>query len=142
MPSERGTPPAMVHSTPVPAQVMHSSTLRRLTPGPYTFVLEATREVPRVLLHKRRTVGIRVPDNPICVALVAALGRPLLTSSAVPPGGDTACIDVDEGKRAWPNGLDLAIDGGVTTGKVSTVVSLIGDEIQILRVGLGAEELV
>jgi tRNA threonylcarbamoyl adenosine modification protein (Sua5/YciO/YrdC/YwlC family) len=116
--------------------------MRRLTPGPYTFVLEATREVPRLLLDKRRTIGIRVPENEICAALVRALGRPLLTSSAVPPGSDTACRDLDEAKEAWPNGLDLAIDGGVTPGKQSTVVSLIGDEIEILRVGLGADELV
>ncbi len=116
--------------------------MRRLTPGPYTFVLEATREVPRVLLDKRRTIGIRVPENAICAALVRALGRPLLTTSAVPPGSDTACIDIDEAKAAWPNGIDLAIDGGITPGKVSTVVSLIGDEIEILRAGLGADELV
>jgi tRNA threonylcarbamoyl adenosine modification protein (Sua5/YciO/YrdC/YwlC family) len=115
--------------------------MRRLTPGPYTFVLEATREVPRVLLDKRRTIGIRVPEHAICAALVRGLGRPILTSSAVPPGSNVACIDVDEGKEAWPNGIDLAIDGGMTPGKVSTVVSLIGDEIEILRAGLGADEL-
>jgi tRNA threonylcarbamoyl adenosine modification protein (Sua5/YciO/YrdC/YwlC family) len=115
--------------------------MRRLTPGPYTFILEATREVPRVLLDKRRTIGIRVPEHAICAALVRGLGRPILTSSAVPPGGDVACIDIDEGKQAWPKGIDLAIDGGITPGKVSTVVSLIGDEIEILRAGLGADEL-
>jgi tRNA threonylcarbamoyl adenosine modification protein (Sua5/YciO/YrdC/YwlC family) len=115
--------------------------MRRLTPGPYTFVLEATREVPRVLLDKRRQVGIRVPDNAICAALVRGLGRPLLTSSAIPPGSDTACLDIDEGKAAWPSGIDLAIDGGVTPGKVSTVVALVGDQIEILRAGLGADEL-
>ncbi len=116
--------------------------MRRLTPGPYTFVLEATREVPRILLDKRRQVGIRVPANEICAALVRALGKPLLTSSAVPPGSDRACIDIDEAKEAWPNGIDLAIDGGPTPGRVSTVVSLVGDEIEILRIGLGADELV
>jgi len=115
--------------------------LRRFLPGPYTFVLEATREVPRILLDKRRQVGVRVPRSPICIALVRALGRPLLTSSAVPPGGDRACIDVDEGKEAWPSGLDLTIDGGPTPGKPSTVVSLVGDDVAILREGLGAEAL-
>ena len=115
--------------------------LRRLLPGPYTFVLEATREVPRVLLDKRRQVGIRVPESNICAALIAALGKPLLTSSAVPPGTDRACMDVDEGREAWPHGLDITIDGGPTPGEPSTVVSLIGDEMEILREGLGMEQL-
>jgi tRNA threonylcarbamoyl adenosine modification protein (Sua5/YciO/YrdC/YwlC family) len=116
--------------------------MRRLTPGPYTFVLEASREVPRVLLDKRRQIGIRIPDSRICVELVRQLGRPLLTSSAVPPGSDKACRDVAEGKEAWPSGIDVAIDGGVSVGKVSTVVSLIDDRIEIIRAGLGADELV
>lgn len=115
--------------------------LRRLTPGPYTVVLPATREVPKVLLDKRRTVGIRVPESPICLALVAALGRPLLTSSAVPPGGEAAVIDVDEGKEAWGDALDVAIDGGAVPGQPSTVVSLLEDHIEILREGLGIEAL-
>jgi len=115
--------------------------MRRLTPGPYTFVLPATREVPRVLLDKRRAVGIRIPASPICHALVRALGRPLLTSSAVPPGADQACIDVDDGKAAWGAQLDLTIDGGATPGKPSTVVSLADDEITILRAGLGVEAI-
>lgn len=115
--------------------------MRRLTPGPYTFVLEASREVPRVLLDKRRQIGIRVPQSKICVELVRQLGKPILTSSAIPPGSDEACRDVEEGKAAWPYGIDVAIDGGVAPGKVSTVVSLIGDRIEILRAGLGADEL-
>jgi tRNA threonylcarbamoyl adenosine modification protein (Sua5/YciO/YrdC/YwlC family) len=102
--------------------------MRRLTPGPYTFVLEASREVPRVLLD--------------CVELVRKLGKPILTSSAVPPGSDDACRDVAEGKEAWPSGIDVAIDGGATPGRVSTVVSLIEDRIEIIRAGLGADELV
>jgi tRNA threonylcarbamoyl adenosine modification protein (Sua5/YciO/YrdC/YwlC family) len=115
--------------------------MRRILPGPYTVVLEATREVPKVLLDKRRTVGIRVPESPISLALVAALGRPLLTTSAIPPGSDAPCLDVDDGLEAFPGGLDLCIDGDLTVGQVSTVVSLIGDQIEILRVGLGADAL-
>jgi tRNA threonylcarbamoyl adenosine modification protein (Sua5/YciO/YrdC/YwlC family) len=115
--------------------------MRRLTPGPYTFVLEATREVPRVLLDKRRQIGIRIPDSRICAGLVQALGKPLLTSSAIPPGAEDACRDVDEGKEAWPSGIDVAVDGGATPGRISTVVSLIGDRIEVLRAGQGAEEL-
>jgi tRNA threonylcarbamoyl adenosine modification protein (Sua5/YciO/YrdC/YwlC family) len=115
--------------------------LRRLLPGPYTFVLPATREVPRVLLDKRRTVGIRVPDSPICAALIAALGRPLLTSSAVPPGATDAVLDVDEAKETWGEEIDVLVDAGVTRGKLSTVVSLVEDQIDILRAGQGVEEL-
>lgn len=116
--------------------------MRRLTPGPYTFILAASREVPRVLLDKRRQIGIRIPDSRICVELVRQLGKPILTSSAVPPGSDEACHDVEEGKEAWPSGIDVAIDGGMTAGKVSTVVSLIEDRIEIIRAGLGADELI
>jgi tRNA threonylcarbamoyl adenosine modification protein (Sua5/YciO/YrdC/YwlC family) len=114
--------------------------MRRILPGPYTVVLEATREVPRLLLDKRRTIGIRVPKSPICEALVRALGRPLLTTSAIPPGADAACLDLDEAKAAWPSGVDLFIDGGPTPAEPSTIVSLIGDEIEVLREGLGPIE--
>lgn len=112
-------------------------TMRRLLPGPYTFVLEATREVPKILTGKRRTIGIRVPASPICEALVRALGKPLLTTSATPPEGDRTCIDVDEAKEAWPHGVDLMIDGGPVPGEPSTVLSIVDDEIEVIREGLG-----
>ena len=114
--------------------------MRRILPGPYTVVLAATREVPRLLLDKRRTIGIRVPKNPICEALVRELGRPLLTTSAIPPGAEGACLDVDAARAAWPSGIDLTIDGGPAPGEPSTVVSMIGDEIEVLREGLGPIE--
>jgi tRNA A37 threonylcarbamoyladenosine synthetase subunit TsaC/SUA5/YrdC len=81
-----------------------------------------------------------VPKSPICEALVRALGRPLLTTSAIPPGADAACLDLDEAKAAWPSGVDLFIDGGPTPAEPSTIVSLIGDEIEVLREGLGPIE--
>jgi tRNA threonylcarbamoyl adenosine modification protein (Sua5/YciO/YrdC/YwlC family) len=114
--------------------------MRRILPGPYTVVLEATREVPRLLLDKRRTVGIRVPASPTCEALVRALGKPILTTSAVIPGESRAVLGIDEGKEAWPNDLDVAIDGGALPGEPSTVLSLVGDQIEVLREGLGAVE--
>ena len=114
--------------------------MRRILPGPYTVVLEATREVPRLLLDRRRTIGIRVPMSPICESLVRALGRPLLTTSAIPPGSERPCLDVDEGKTAWPSGVDLFLDGGSVPGEMSTVVSMIGDEIEVIREGLGPIE--
>jgi tRNA threonylcarbamoyl adenosine modification protein (Sua5/YciO/YrdC/YwlC family) len=113
--------------------------MRRLLPGPYTVVLAATREVPKLLLDKRRTIGIRVPASPICEALVRALGKPLITTSAVPPGGEGGPVmDVEEGKDAWPHGLDVTIDGGLLPNEPSTVISLINDELEVLREGLGA----
>jgi len=117
--------------------------MRRILPGPYTVVLAATREVPKLLLDKRRTIGIRVPASPICEALVRALGKPLLTTSAVPPNGDgenagQPVLDVAEGKEAWPHGLDVTIDGGLLPNEPSTVISLINDELEVLREGLGA----
>jgi tRNA threonylcarbamoyl adenosine modification protein (Sua5/YciO/YrdC/YwlC family) len=112
--------------------------MRRILPGPYTVVLAATREVPKLLLDKRRTIGIRVPRSPICEALVRALGKPLLTTSAVPPGSETGPVmDVADGKEAWPQGLDVTIDGGLVPNEASTVISLINDEIEVLREGLG-----
>jgi tRNA threonylcarbamoyl adenosine modification protein (Sua5/YciO/YrdC/YwlC family) len=114
--------------------------MKRIFPGPYTVILEATHEVPRLLLDKRRTVGIRVPESPICEALVRALGKPLLTSSAVAPDAEGPCTDVAEGKAAFGRGLDVSIDGGDLPGQVSTVISLVGDEVEIIREGLGPLE--
>jgi tRNA threonylcarbamoyl adenosine modification protein (Sua5/YciO/YrdC/YwlC family) len=111
--------------------------MRKALPGPYTFILEATREVPKLLLDKRRTIGIRVPENAICQALVRALGKPLLTTSAQPPDADHPVLDVAEGKEAWGNQLDVTIDGGPVPGENSTVLQVIGNEIEVLREGLG-----
>jgi tRNA threonylcarbamoyl adenosine modification protein (Sua5/YciO/YrdC/YwlC family) len=111
--------------------------MRKALPGPYTFVLEATREVPKLLLDKRRTIGIRVPDNAICQALVKALGKPLLTTSAQPHGADHPVLDVAEGKELWGSQLDVTIDGGSPPGELSTVLSVVGNEIEVLREGLG-----
>jgi tRNA threonylcarbamoyl adenosine modification protein (Sua5/YciO/YrdC/YwlC family) len=114
--------------------------MRRILPGPYTIVLEATREVPRLLLDRRRTVGIRVPASPVCEALVRALGRPILTTSATLPSEARVALGVDEGKAEWPRDLDVTIDGGPLPSEPSTVLSLVGDEIEVLREGLGAVE--
>jgi len=113
--------------------------LRRLLPGPYTVVLEATREVPRILLEKRRTVGIRVPDHPVCQALVRALGRPVVTTSAAALDG-TLLPDGDEVLDHLGSQVDLVLDGGYMETVPSTVVSLAGDRIEILREGKGRVE--
>lgn len=110
--------------------------LRRYLPGPYTFVLEATREVPDLLLTRQKTVGIRIPDNRICLDLVTALGNPIITTSANHSGddpvGDPSIIADTFGAH-----LDFVIDGGILTTDVSSVVSLVDDLPLVLRSGLG-----
>jgi len=110
--------------------------LKRYLPGPYTFVLEATREVPDLLLTRQKTVGIRIPDNRICLEIVQMLGNPVITTSAnltgEEPVGDPDLIDMTFGAQ-----LDLVVDGGMLTTDVSSVVSLVADQPEILRVGIG-----
>jgi tRNA threonylcarbamoyl adenosine modification protein (Sua5/YciO/YrdC/YwlC family) len=110
--------------------------MRRLLPGPYTFVLEANSIVPDLLLTKQRTVGIRIPDNKICLAVVKELGAPIVTTSAnlsgEDPIGNPWQVEADLGKL-----LDWVIDGGDLTADVSSVVSLIGDVPVVLRKGVG-----
>jgi tRNA threonylcarbamoyl adenosine modification protein (Sua5/YciO/YrdC/YwlC family) len=110
--------------------------LKRYLPGPYTFVLDATSVVPELLMTKQKTVGIRIPDNRICMAIVKELGHPIVTTSAnlsgEEPIGDPFVIDMSLGGQ-----LDLIIDGGELSASVSSVVSLIGDTPQVLRQGIG-----
>ena len=111
-------------------------TLRRFLPGPYTFVLEATSIVPDLLLTKQKTVGIRIPDNRICSAIVMELGHPIITTSANRSGdeqiGDPYTVEWEIG-----NELDLVIDGGTLSADVSSIISLIGDIATVLRKGVG-----
>lgn len=105
-------------------------TMKRLLPGPYTFVLEGTKLVPKIMLTKRNTVGIRVPDNKICLAIVRTLGRPVISTSA--GFDDPASI-----KEAYGHLLDIVVDGGVLYQSPSSVVSLIDDMPVVLREGKG-----
>jgi tRNA threonylcarbamoyl adenosine modification protein (Sua5/YciO/YrdC/YwlC family) len=110
--------------------------MRRLLPGPYTFILEASRIVPKTILPKRKTTGIRVPDNKICLALAAELGSPIISSSVKDQEGellsDPRIIAELFGKR-----VDVIIDGGIIAAKPSSVISIINEEIEILREGKG-----
>lgn len=110
--------------------------LKRYLPGPYTFVLEATREVPDLLLTRQKTVGIRIPDNRICLDLVTALGNPIVTTSANLSGEEPVC-DPFLIEEAFGKQLDYVIDGDLLTTDVSSVISLVGDVPEVLRVGLG-----
>jgi tRNA threonylcarbamoyl adenosine modification protein (Sua5/YciO/YrdC/YwlC family) len=111
-------------------------TMKRNLPGPYTFVLEATRMVPDLLTTHQKTVGIRIPDNPIALAIVRELGHPLVTTSANISGEETfndpSLIDESMGRM-----LDMVVDGGILLGDPSTVVSLIDDKAEVLRQGSG-----
>ncbi len=115
-------------------------TMRRLLPGPYTFVLEGTKLVPKMMLTKRKTAGIRVPNNQICIDLVHQLGNPIISTSATDPEGevfrDASLIHDFFGTR-----LDAVIDGGPVAGEPSSVISLIGDEPEVLREGVGEVDI-
>jgi tRNA threonylcarbamoyl adenosine modification protein (Sua5/YciO/YrdC/YwlC family) len=113
--------------------------LRSHTPGAYTFVLEATREVPKKLLHpKRRTIGLRIPDNTIAQALLRALGEPLISSSLILPGDAHPMTDPYEIHTRMDHQLDLVIDGGYCGMEMTSVVSLVGGTVDILRQGMGS----
>lgn len=105
-------------------------TMNRLLPGPYTFILEGTRLVPKMMLTKRKTVGIRVPDNNICLTIVRTFGRPIISTSA---GYD----DPESIAEAYGSNLDLIVDGGVFAQSPSSVVALIDDMPEIIREGKG-----
>ncbi|MCC6076952.1 L-threonylcarbamoyladenylate synthase [Pseudomonas sp. GCM10022188] len=115
--------------------------LKAHTPGPYTFILDATREVPRMLLHpKRRTIGLRVPSNPIAQALLAELNEPLMSVSLILPGDEHPMSDPYEIRDRLEKQVDLIIDGGYGSLEASTVISLVGGEPEVLRVGCGDPE--
>ena len=110
--------------------------MKRHLPGPYTFVLDATRVVPASMITRQKTVGIRIPDDEIALSIVRQLGHPLVTTSAnltgESPLHDPAEIEATMGRM-----LDLVIDGGIRFGDPSTIISLIDDHIEILREGCG-----
>jgi len=113
--------------------------LRHCTPGPYTFILRATSELPRRLQNpKRRTVGLRVPDNAIAAALLRELGEPLMSVSMIMPGDDLPLVDPYEIRDLLEHEVDLVIDGGWCGMEPTTVVDLVGEAPLILRVGKGA----
>jgi tRNA threonylcarbamoyl adenosine modification protein (Sua5/YciO/YrdC/YwlC family) len=112
--------------------------LRHTTPGPFTFILRATSEVPRRLLHpKRKTVGLRVPDNTIAAALLAELGEPLMSVTLIMPGDDLPLIDPYDIREVLEHDVDLVIDGGYCGMEPTTVVDLADDTPLVLRVGKG-----
>ncbi len=111
-------------------------TMRRLLPGPYTFILNGTKLVPQLMLTKRHECGIRVPNHPIALELVTTLGRPIINTSAS-LDGQAIPVDPQDFADLFKNQVDAIIDGGPVTGQPSTIISLIDDEPEVLREGLG-----
>ncbi len=107
-----------------------------LAPGPYTFVLPATHVVPKIAVTRQHTVGLRIPDAPVALALVRALGRPLLSTSASTPDGEPL-VDPDDIQELLGDGVDLILDAGLQLDEPSTVLDLTGDEPVVLRAGKG-----
>lgn len=120
---------------------MNYRLMKSLTPGPYTFVLPASREVPKRLLHpKRKTIGIRVPDNAVCIALLQELDQPLMSSTLSLPNEEYPLTDPYQIRLKLENMVDLIIDGGYSGHEQTTVVNLVNEKPEILRQGLGSAD--
>lgn len=112
--------------------------IKNNTPGHYTFILKATKEVPRRLMsEKRKTIGLRVPSNPIALELLAALGEPLMSTTLMLPGNDFAESDPEEIQDALGKVVDLVIHGGFLGQQPTTVIDLTEDSPEVVRVGAG-----
>lgn len=115
--------------------------IKNHTPGPYTFILRASPEVPKRLQHpKRKTIGIRVPDNAIALAILEALGEPLMSTSLIMPGESFTLVDEDNIQKQLNGIVDLVIHGGHTSNVPTTVVDMMDGFPQIIRHGAGNPE--
>lgn len=113
----------------------HYRVLRRFLPGPYVFVLQATREIPKIAQSKRQTVGIRVPNHAVPLALARELGRPLITATAIDDEGDPM-VDGGEVDARYP-GLAIVLDGGDVQKVQTSVVDLTTEPATVIRAGIG-----
>lgn len=111
--------------------------IKNNTPNPYTFILPATKDVPRRLMTKRKTIGIRVPDNAIALALIAALGEPILSCSLMLPDTEITESDPDEIREHLEHRVDLIIHGGYLGQEPTTVIDLTEESPRIIREGSG-----
>ncbi len=112
--------------------------LKANTPGPYTFILDATSEVPRRLMHpKRKTIGIRVPNNPITLALLEELDEPLMSVTLIMPGDELPLTDPYDIRTALERRVDLIVDGGYCGLEPTTVIDMTADVPQLVRQGMG-----
>jgi tRNA threonylcarbamoyl adenosine modification protein (Sua5/YciO/YrdC/YwlC family) len=111
--------------------------LKAVTPGAYTFIMQATREVPRRIQSRRKTIGMRVPDNAIVRALLEELGEPLMSTTLILPGESNPETDPYEMRQSLEHAVDLIIDGGYGSLEPSTVIDLSEEVPQVVRRGLG-----
>lgn len=116
--------------------------MRSTLPGPYTFILEASKAIPKIFSDRKKTVGIRVPDNAIARAIVEALGNPIVATSV---HDDDAILDYTTDAELiyekWSNRVDIVVDGGPGGLEPSTVISCVNDEIEVVRLGKGSVEM-
>ena len=112
--------------------------IKSLTPGPFTFILQATKQVPKRLMHaKRKTIGVRIPDNRVALALLDALNEPLLSSTLILPGDDMPMMDPYEMNQILGHSVDLIIDGGYCGYEATSVIDLHTGDPHVLRIGKG-----
>ncbi|RPH86829.1 MAG: threonylcarbamoyl-AMP synthase [Desulfobacteraceae bacterium] len=111
-------------------------TMKRLLPGPYTFILPGSKLVPKIMQTKRKTVGIRVPKNNICLAIVEALGHPIISTS-VGWSGREVLSDPQQIEETFGSQIELTIDGGILPNQPSSIISLLDDLPEVIRTGLG-----
>ena len=112
--------------------------IKNLTPGPYTFILKATKQVPKRLMHaKRKTIGVRIPDNRVALDLLEELNEPLLSSTLMLPDEDMAMMDPYEMNQTLGHAVDLILDGGYCGYEPTSVIDLNEDPPRVLRVGKG-----
>ncbi|MGE5466051.1 MAG: L-threonylcarbamoyladenylate synthase [Ignavibacteria bacterium] len=115
--------------------------LKAATPGSYTFILEGSRELPRRVLHpKRKTIGLRIPDHVLTLALLGELGEPLLTSTLILAGDDEPLTDADEISARVGKQIDLIVDAGPCGSQATTVINLVGGAPELVRAGRGPLE--
>lgn len=115
--------------------------LKATTPGPYTFILEGTKELPRRVLHpKRKTIGIRIPDHPVVSALLAELGEPMLSSTLLLPDEEHPLTDAEEIRDRLEKDVDLVIEAGACRGEATTVIDLTSGVPELVREGRGSLE--
>jgi len=112
--------------------------LKNNTPGSYTFILQATKEIPKRLQHpKRSTIGVRIPDHPIALALLEELGEPLLSSTMILPNEESPLNDAQQIRELLEQQIDLVIDGGAVAAEPTSVIDLTGDTPLLIRAGRG-----
>ncbi len=116
--------------------------IKSLTPGPFTFVLKATKEVPKRLMHpKRKSVGLRIPNHPVAQALLQELGEPLFSTTLILPDGEASMSDPYEIRDRIEHEVDLIIDAGDIAYEPTTIISMVDGDAEIVRQGVGIAEM-